>query len=1016
MLQAAENADAFIEDQQFKPAKEFLTEQNVNELSGSRVGAYQIKNLIGQGGMGSVYLASRVDDFEKEVAIKIIRGSNEDRGKHAEMFRRERQILAKLEHPNIARILDGGSTSDGHPFIVMEFVDGKPLDEYCRENRLSITSRLSLFQSVCETVAFAHRNLIVHRDLKPRNILVTSDGTVKLLDFGIAKLLDKDGFDFDESKTIDGGALTLDYASPEQITGGNITVASDIYSLGVILYELVAGQRPHDLKGLSIGEKVEKIRSDEPVSPSAFAGSFSDSELDSITLKSLGKTPETRYSGVDKLNDDIENYLHDRPISARQNTAFYRIRKSVARHKVESLAAAVFVLLAVGWFATALFQWSKATDQARLNRQSAYAAEMVLAASEYKNANLNRTREIVNKYIPRAGEDDLRGFEWYFLNGLLNPESKIRSFHHNDEVWSTEFSPDGKFIGTACNDNRSRIWNVETGEVIETAEQPGAWKLAFFPDGKRFAVASSSTSSPVVKVYDTANAREVLSLNGHSKRIRAIDISPDGKTIATGSQDGSIRLWDAGSGAEIRKIEFDESNKLVEFHDVQFSRNGDRLAVLGFETLVLFDTTTWKGVKADSKDFVDRRVALSGWKLAFSPDEKLIAVATFEGDVVFVGVNDLKIQRIVKLHQSNIKSLAFSADGGTLLTASWDRTVKATDVQSGESISELHGHFSGVHDVAFSPDGNTIATASADFDVTLWNTRKLLQSGGLQTHGSSVSISDHADVLLTWNGADRSLSRWNVFARQPDWTTKTAVSPLSITGSTATNQVIVGDKTGTLSSFSLSDGSLVSDRKVLDCGIYSLGISPDGRRIYAGCEDGTLAAIDAATLLQIYSIKAHDGIFRALDTSPDGQFIVTGGNDDQVNLFRAQNGEKVLNLSGHTKALYKTLFSDDGKFIVSAGADDVARVWQVSDGKLIQSLSGMSGGIFAVAFSPDGKRIATASDVGVIRLWDRQNGNEVFAYTASQKKIDQLRFSQNSETLISSDISGIVNTWKGGAR
>ena len=1015
LLDALTKTEDFIETPEFKPVKHFL-ETESDEFTGKKIGAYLLKKLLGRGGMGAVYLASRIDDFEKEVAVKII-PPFESRRASADNFRRERQILARLSHPFIAQILDGGTTGDGKPFIVMEYVDGLPLDEFCKAKHLREKETLELFQNVCQAVIFAHRNFIVHRDLKPHNILVCDDGTPKLLDFGIAKMLDAEGLNLAENKTFDGNALTLEYASPEQISGENITAASDVYSLGVILYELLTGSRPHDFKNKPLGEILNIITSEKTTAPSAisdFRFRISDSELDAIILKSLEKSPDERYRSVEDFCQDIENYLQNKPISARPQTTFYRFRKYVKRHKFETSISAVFILILFGWLTTAIFQASFSANQARENRRAAYSAEMILAANEYENANLNRLKEILEKYqTPENGAEDLRGFEWYFLNNLLNPASKLGFFTHPDEVWNAEFSPDGSLIASAANDNHARIWNFKTGAMLETAKQKGAWKVSFFPDGKQFAVASSANSFPFVKIYDTATAQEIFTLTGHTKRIRALDVSPDGKFIATGSQDGNVILWNAENGAESKRFAFAALEKITEIQDLQFSKDGAKLAVSGFEVLAILDTKSWQMKRADAEKFLDKDILLNGWKIAFSPLEKTFALGTFEGNVVFLDAETLEILRVLKLHQANIKSLAFSPDGKILATASWDRTVKFIDVQTGETVNELRGHFAGVHEVFFAPDGKTIATAGADFNVNFWNAAQVSRSSALLTTANFAVFDQQNNEFYTVNNSTESISKWSLSTRKPVWTVNGDFNVFAIDFSAQMNRVVIGERGGEISLFDATGGKLILKNKTADKSIFNIKFDADGKRIFAAYEEGLLKVFDAENLREINSLKAHNDLFKALDISPDGKLIATGGNDNFVRIFEADTGKMLFELKGNTKPLYKTIFSPDGKFLLSIGADDIARLWQTSDGKLAQAFSGMSGGIFAAAFSPDGKRLATASDVGVIRLWNIKTGEQVLAFTASPKPITQLQFTGDGKTLLSVDINGKMGFWSG---
>src|ERR1044072_8466258 len=263
-LAATEKASDFMELSALESASQALDLETTESLIGRRVGNYRLLKLIGRGGMGKVFLASRNDDeFRKTVAVKLVNPLWIDH-EMAQRFRRERQILAKLEHPNIARLLDGGTTQDKVSFLVMEYVEGLPITQYCKDKCKTTKQRLHIFLKVCEAVKFAHQNLIVHRDLKPNNILVTADGTVKLLDFGVAKLLQPYLLDVSSNFTLGTNILTPNYASPEQLKGETITTASDVYSLGVLLYELLSGNRPYDLKDKSLPE-ILRIISDQVV-------------------------------------------------------------------------------------------------------------------------------------------------------------------------------------------------------------------------------------------------------------------------------------------------------------------------------------------------------------------------------------------------------------------------------------------------------------------------------------------------------------------------------------------------------------------------------------------------------------------------------------------------------------------------------------------------------------------------------------------------------------------------------
>jgi non-specific serine/threonine protein kinase/serine/threonine-protein kinase len=314
--------------------------------AGERVGPYELLAEIGRGGMGTVHLARRADDeFEQRVAIKLMRpGFASDLD--LKRFKSERQIAAVLDHPNIARLLDGGATAEGAPYFVMEHVEGGPLLDYCRERGLSVRQRLILFRQICGAVQYAHQNLVVHRDLKPGNILVTAEGEPKLLDFGIAKLLSGGGgTEFSEPTATLDRLLTPEYASPEQVRGRPVTTASDIYSLGVILYELLAGEKPYRIETGDPAELVRLVCERDPERPSTRTAGLSR-DVDAIVLKAMRKEPERRYPSAAALSDDIGRFLDGRPVEARRPSAAYRTKKFVRRHRI-GVAATVLVLAAL---------------------------------------------------------------------------------------------------------------------------------------------------------------------------------------------------------------------------------------------------------------------------------------------------------------------------------------------------------------------------------------------------------------------------------------------------------------------------------------------------------------------------------------------------------------------------------------------------------------------------------------------------------------------------------------------
>ena len=395
-------------------------------LSGVKIGPWRLLKPLGEGGMGIVYLAERADgSYHQKAALKLLRPvytHKELRASSFHRFQRERQILANLDHPNIARLFDGGHTEDGHPWLAMEYIDGMPITDWCRQNNCSLNQRLDLFKKICDAIRYAHKNLIVHRDLKPENILVTMDGQIKILDFGIAKLLDEELLPNQQNITQTGTrAMSLYYAAPEQILGEVITTATDVYALGLLLYELIAGTHPFNLDGLNVRRIEQVIRTEEPVKPSVSqkkdstlprgnlsAGKWSD--LDAIILKALRKEPDRRYENAGDMLDDIRRYENDVPLVARRDTVHYRLGKFTRRHSRSLSVAIAVIMIVIGL--TAYYTWQLTYERdiarreaARAEQVSAFLADMFIASdpSEARGENIT-ARDLLDRGAEHIGE------------------------------------------------------------------------------------------------------------------------------------------------------------------------------------------------------------------------------------------------------------------------------------------------------------------------------------------------------------------------------------------------------------------------------------------------------------------------------------------------------------------------------------------------------------------------------------------------------------------------------------
>ncbi len=459
-LAMEEAADVIFNASALELSKEFFIDE-IDEsrlLAGQKIGPYQLVSELGLGGMGAVYLAERRDGkFDQKVAIKLLKREF-NTGKIRESFRREIEIQSKLVHPNVAAMHDTGTTDDGIPYIVMEYVDGLPIDKYCSANNLGLKERLKIFNKACDAVAFAHQNLIVHRDLKPSNIIVTPEGNPKLLDFGISKLL---GTVEDAQVATLFVAMTPEYASPEQIDGGRITTSTDIYSLGIVLFKLLTGTYPYNFKKRSSGDILREITAEDPIQPSNTQETHSlidksrlKGDIDNIVLKAISKEPENRYSTVKQLSEDIWRYIDGEPVTARPATLSYRLNKFYKRNKIAVTAGVLIFMTLVAGIAVSAWQ----TNSARAHAAIAVAESDNARAEQKKAEKVSQFMMKIIRYAnPRWYAEGYRfGGEARVIDALDDMASKIDTefadqpdvlaelHHHFGDAYLTRNEPGGR--------------------------------------------------------------------------------------------------------------------------------------------------------------------------------------------------------------------------------------------------------------------------------------------------------------------------------------------------------------------------------------------------------------------------------------------------------------------------------------------------------------------------------------------------------------------------------------------
>jgi len=953
------------------------TASSPTERPGSAIGPYKLLQEIGEGGFGVVYMAEQEQPVRRRVALKIIKLGMDTKQVIAR-FEAERQALAMMEHPNIARVLDAGATENGRPYFVMELIRGIPIVEYCDANSLTTRERLDLFIGVCSALQHAHQKGVVHRDIKPSNVMVTlHDGepVPKVIDFGIAKAMQQRLTEktlFTEYGQFIG---TPAYMSPEQagMSGLDVDTRSDIYSLGVLLYELLTGTTPFEaesLRSAAYGEIQRIIREDEPPRPSTrlstLGGALTDiakhrntdpgalarlirGDLDWITMKALEKNRSRRYGSASELAADIGRHLTNEAVLARPPSTGYRARKFVRRHRVGVGVAGLLVGVLVAGIAVSTLVGLREATLRREATWRSYVANIVAAESSLRLRDSAGAKRRLSLCPP-----ELRGWEWFYFQDIAD-QSEATLAGHEGAVVSLALSPDGTRIASGSAGNTVRLWDAASGELLTTLTGHENWVLsvAFSPDGKR--IASGSVDN-TVRLWDAASGEPLVTLEGHEDAVWTVAFSADGSRIASGSVGGIVRVWDAAAGellATLAEHEYAVSS-------VAFSPDGSRIASGSEDN----DVRVWDAVSSE-------------------------LLATLEG------------------HASWVSSVAFSPDGRRIASGSADEKVLLWDATSGELLATLAGHEKAVRSVAFSPDGTRIASASEDRTVRLWDAAlaELVETDAtIGGRGTLVIRNSEQALLATLTGHEDTVLSV-VFTRDG---TRIASASEDETVRLWRVAVAPGDMRGAILAR--------HEQPVLE-----VAFSPDGKRIASASMDNTPRLWDAASGEMLATLVGHENLAGSVAFSPDGTRIVSGSWDQTVRLWDSVSGELMRTLtvhesgvpSGRTHLLPSVAFSPDGTRIVSVSWDKTARLWDAASGDLLRTLKGHQSGVSSVVFSPDGARIAGgAPDGSAVRLWDSTSGESLTTLKGPEDaEFSTIAFSPDGTQFAGSSTGNTVRLW-----
>ncbi len=1021
------------------------------------LGPYRVIDVLGEGGMGTVYLAEQSEPIRRRVALKVIRLGMETRDVIAR-FEAERQALARMNHPNIARVLEAGTTSDRCPYFVMELVAGDRMTWYCDENKLGLRDRIALFAEVCDGVQHAHQRGIIHRDLKPSNVLVSViDGraTPKIIDFGVAKAIGQDLEDRSLLYTRTGGILgTPAFMSPEQLDPEEepVDTRTDVYSLGVLLHELLVGELPFDLESDSrrgLAELCRVVRNVDPQRPSTRIGRLGDAamataaarsvnvrtlqrglrgELDWIVLRCLEKDRARRYQSASELAEDLRRYLAHEPVLARPPGSLYRARKLIRKNRGVVTACAIVLISLVAGLGWALVEKSRADQKAAELTVQVYRAKLLMTASALDAGQLNSARQFLED-----APAELRGWEWRHLVSRLQPG--LRRFDSVDGLIHDLAAVPGGRSFVSARDGSILQRDLKSGAVLRTIPVPGIPRAC--------SVDASGELLAVLGVEDgTETARSWAGTwrLGDGERLGvhwldpslapqlAGDVSAESRRAIISGPFG-LALFDLARKEVIARRELGKQPWRT-----SFSPSGRQIVLDEFgnlDRMEIVDGTTLELIRRLSGhiELRDR---------AFSPDETRLAIVAQDGTMKVWDLSDAAVSEHVvapvisrSTNQDRPLRVVYSDDGTHLITSGLDRSVAIWNASTGDFVDRFPLQQEVKYLVAVPGSREFISIdTSGGFRSWAIDRRELAVLRGHESFVYSVSIDRDRGLILTggWDGfagKPGAFRLWDLESGDPVaawgdpnvWCTEAMFLP----GQNAFLTLGTTRPTGPdpyrqrITRIDLVGGS---SRVLADfrCHVVSWYASRTQPRVWLITNLGELHVLNTETgELDNFGARWHSGLtshlFQVALTPDERTMVITSGGTGFF-VCRTSDLETLRELpvlGGHAMSIS---FDAEGRRLLTCHENGIVYVWDVRSGRELGRLIGHDLGVLSARFNPDGTRIATGGRDRIVRIWSGETYEHLASLTGHERYVYEVEWQDDGERLFSASGDGTVRVWE----